>query len=439
MVEENLASTPVEVSEPGGETLAVPWTKRLKGYITVFGIWAVWAIAILGFQFVSSERMGVARPDNSREWTAEFTQANSNNGKPYLIDPMMNRQVAWDSEYYLSIAVNGYEDPRMRRVETRGGMISQNYAFYPLYPLTINFFQNFLNLLPFDFTAIGRAALMGVLVSIFGTLVGCLAFYDLAKRLLDEDGAIRAVFFMLIFPSAFFFAQVYSEGLFTGLMLAVLACIGRKKWLLAALLTVPAIFARAIGLALVLPLGWAWLEDSGLLKAVLNKQKPKLTWQVFLQAGSILIPVAAYAAWSASIYGKNFHLVEDGFFGRNMFDIPRSIYAILDGLRLATSGNPQAMVLHQMEFASLILAIIASFWILRKAPGIGLYCLLALAVPIFSGSFQSNIRYVLAVPALFLMLASLGKNKAFDRGWTLVSVLLLAMETFLFTYDMWVA
>jgi hypothetical protein len=46
---------------------------------------------------------------------------------------------------------------------------------------------------------------------------------------------------------------------------------------------------------------------------------------------------------------------------------------------------------------------------------------------------------VVVIPPLFLFLGRLGRYPAFDRGWTVFSVLLLGMQTSLFTWDMWVA
>ena len=46
-------------------------------------------------------------------------------------------------------------------------------------------------------------------------------------------------------------------------------------------------------------------------------------------------------------------------------------------------------------------------------------------------------RYVLAAPPVFLYLSRLGKNPAFDRAWTIASVLLMGVLAMLFTFDMW--
>jgi hypothetical protein len=46
---------------------------------------------------------------------------------------------------------------------------------------------------------------------------------------------------------------------------------------------------------------------------------------------------------------------------------------------------------------------------------------------------------VLVIPSIFMVLSRLGKWPAFDRAWTLASVLLLGVLTTLYTFDMWVA
>ncbi len=91
------------------------------------------------------------RPDRALEWTVHETARNSQNGKPYLLDPFMNEQVSWDSEFYLSIATVGYDDRDVAWVEVGPGrLLSMNYAFYPFYPLVIRIVAAPLKLLNTD-------------------------------------------------------------------------------------------------------------------------------------------------------------------------------------------------------------------------------------------------------------------------------------------------
>jgi hypothetical protein len=48
-------------------------------------------------------------------------------------------------------------------------------------------------------------------------------------------------------------------------------------------------------------------------------------------------------------------------------------------------------------------------------------------------------RYVVAIPAIFVALAALGRNAAFDRSWALLSVLWLGLLVTLYALDFWTA
>jgi hypothetical protein len=65
--------------------------------------------------------------------------------------------------------------------------------------------------------------------------------------------------------------------------------------------------------------------------------------------------------------------------------------------------------------------------------------LATLVIALTSGVPQGMVRYVLAVPAVFLLLARLGGHPAFDRVWTVVSLLLMALLAALYSVDFWVA
>jgi hypothetical protein len=46
-------------------------------------------------------------------------------------------------------------------------------------------------------------------------------------------------------------------------------------------------------------------------------------------------------------------------------------------------------------------------------------------------------RYVLGAPALFLFLGRLGQKPAFDKVWTIASILLMGMMATMYMFDMW--
>ena len=67
-------------------------------------LWLAWFVLLYGFQWLVTTRLQVKQPDEAVSWSSGETMPHSNDGKIYLLEPFMNRQVAWDSEYYVGIA-----------------------------------------------------------------------------------------------------------------------------------------------------------------------------------------------------------------------------------------------------------------------------------------------------------------------------------------------
>jgi len=406
---------------------------RSSSLRTIVLIWALWAVIIIGFQTIVQSRYQPNRPDRALEWTPNETARNSQRDKPYLVDPFMNNQVSWDSEFYLSIGTVGYDDPDIRVVETSGGDFSMNYAFMPLYPLTIRVVRAPLTLL--GLTPIATSTLAGVIISLIGTLAGMIALYDITRDELEDRGGVRTAFYLLIFPTSFFLAQVYTEGLFIGLAFSSLALLRRDQILPAAILAALATWTRSVGALLVIPLALSWLKLIDWRSFSLRRPLPT----VVLNGALVLLPVAAYLIWQA-LLGRPFQLVDTTWFGRNLFDFSKT----LEGFEFAVDqflngGNMQMRVYYGIEFTAVIFAIVSCLLIVRRYPALAIFGLGALFIPLTSGAPQSLVRYVLVMPGLYVVLSRWGRNEAFDRAWTVFAVLLMGMLLALFTFDMWVA
>src|SRR5260221_6947730 len=77
-------------------------------------VWLGWAVLMVGFQDWVQARFQLQRPDTVMDWTASWTTGSTAARHPYLQSPGMKGHAAWDSEFYISIALHGYEDPAMR-------------------------------------------------------------------------------------------------------------------------------------------------------------------------------------------------------------------------------------------------------------------------------------------------------------------------------------
>ncbi len=391
-------------------------------------LWLAWAAILIGFQELVPARLQLQRPDRVLGWTPSETRADSQNDQPYLIDPALNTHVSWDSEFYLSIAATGYDDPNVRTLPRRNRpVISLNYAFFPLYPHAIRLVALPLGLLAASL--IGTLTLAGLIVSLLGTLAGMLALYDLARPELEDSGAMRAIFYLLIFPTGFFLAQVYSEGLFVGLAFGSLALLRRKQWFFAAILAVLAVWTRAVGIALVIPFALAWFEEA---------RYESRDWRTVWTGLCALAPAAAMLVWRYSSLGYANALVEDEFFGRGFLLIDKSISGWAAVLSSLGRALPETRVYYGLELALILLALIACLATWRSDPGISAFGLAVLIISLTSGVPQSLGRYVLVIPSIYLFLSRLGKNVVFDRAWSLASVLLMGLSVTLYTVDMWV-
>lgn len=397
-------------------------------------LWLIWAVIILGFQWIVTTRLGIERPDLAVPWTSSETLRFSNKGKIYLLEPMMNRQVAWDSEYYVGIAAAGYDDPEAGAVTNpqNGNVVIKNYSFFPFYPYVMKIVAWPLGL--FGLNAIAAASLAGVIVAVLGTLAGMLTLWDLTRDIFDEEGSNRAVFYALIFPTAFFFAMVYTEGLFIGLVCGALALSKRGHWFWAGTLGLFAAWTRAHGAALALPFLIVWAMQVKWREPI----KEQLHWKWFAQGACALLPLIGYVIWRYSALGMGWAELQVFYFGRGLMSIGQSLDGFRSAYEYARDTGNSALIYFAIEVGSILMAFVASIWLIRRDPPVALFSLAVVLLSVFSGSAQSMARYMLIVPALYIFLAHLGKNKTFDHAWTLFSILLLGMEATLFAFDMWV-
>ena len=393
--------------------------------------WLAWAVLLCVYQEMVVARYGVARPDFAVFWTPTETMSDSQNNKPYLMDPFLNTHVSWDSEFYLQQAVGSYSDTRVRQIDSPNGPVSLGYAFYPFYSFTMRLLAYPLQVFSLD--EIATATLAGVLVSLLGALAAMLALADMAKPWLDESARLRAAFYLVIFPSGFFLAQVYTEGLFVGLAFWCLALIRREKLLAAGVLAAAAVWTRAVGVALVIPLLWSVFER-------IRSDRIAIIGRASAAGGAAaVLTLGAFAGFWFSKLGINFRFMESNYFGRGFLLFEQTWTTWSSQLSDAfNKHNTQAIVYNVIELIVIALSLALALALIRKYPGVALFSLAVWVISFFSGSPQSVSRYLLAMPTTFLALARLGKSEVFDRAWSLASILVMGMMAALFSFDMWV-
>jgi Mannosyltransferase (PIG-V) len=411
----------------------------------VFLVWLGWAALMLAFQAWAPARFELARPDTVLDWTGSWTNADAARRHPYLQSPILKGHAAWDSEFYVSIALHGYEDPAMRaaspnstpEAEIAGAKrdhptwVSLNHAFFPGYPFAMGLLAR--PLAAAGMAPVSAATAAGVIVSLLAALGAMIAIADLARREDEPAGetggavaaaqgdGLRAAFYLAIWPAAAFLAQVYSESLFLALSFGALAFLRRGAWGWAAALAVGAVFTRATGVLLIVPFGLTWMADR-------ERTLPR--------AALAAAPLIAYLAWRL-VFGADFDFTETKYFGRFPLALGASWDAWKDALDTLLTGEPKQRAYYLLEFGGAAAGIAASVLMLRRDLALALYGLAILAVTMTSGDALGMHRYVIGLPALFLVPAMLGRNAVFDRVWTLGCCLGLALLTLLFTFGFW--
>jgi Mannosyltransferase (PIG-V) len=163
----------------------------------------------------------------------------------------------WDAEWFLRIARDGYDE--------------LSAAFFPLYPALVSLF--------------GSSIVWGTLLSLVAAGLGAWCVSRIAEDVLGEDGARDTILILALFPTAFVFTAVYSDGLFLLLSAASFLSARRGNPWLAGIAGALAVATRSMGLAL--------------LPALVYLLWPRTRREIWRLAPLLLLPaaLAAYALY----------------------------------------------------------------------------------------------------------------------------------------------
>lgn len=354
-------------------------------------------------------RFELAKPDYAYSWTSEMTTGDVDGpgAGPWF-------HARWDSWRYVEIAQHGYSDIKLA-------------TFFPGYPILMRTLDEaslrwiFPKANPRD-----RMALSGVIVScLMSGLAAVLVFQFLYERLQDETDAFRSTFYMLIFPTAMFLAQLYTESTYLAVSAAALLMMYRRQLWVAGIIAAYAAITRPTGVLLALPMGTIWLDHWWR-----GEDLPRHTLL------PILLPVIAFFGfntWLGNQGLNTFQAQED--FGRHFLQpLALCIFAQQVGW-LAT--NAAGTIAVGLDAVLTLFATALSIREWKWHPGLALYGLAAIWLPLGTGQLVSQNRYVLIVIPIYLVLARWGRNPTFDRIWTMLSLVLFGMYTILYTHGFW--
>lgn len=314
-----------------------------------------------------------------------------------------------DVNWYLGIAEDGYEK---RAFEDS---VPHNWAFFPVFPVIVRL-ASYIT---------GEYALTGMFISHLCFLIGLYLLHRVALlfgfSMADAD---RAVFYLGVFPSSYFFSLPVSESVFFMITLSSFYFARREKWLLAGLLGALASGTRVTGVLLLPALAVLYWE----------MYRPISSFSKLRKSGLALLLVPA------GLLGFMFYLrVITGNFmaftgiqiawGRRLSPFWMVLIEYL--------GNPAEIGAYWnfklLNFVATVLALTCSVVLVRqKRFALALYTCISVLIATSTATLQSQARYTVVLFPVFLVLAVFGRNHWIDQTVRTISIALLGLMTALF-------
>ncbi len=360
----------------------------------------------------------------------------------YLLQPWRN----WDGHWFALIAERGYAyDPFVS-------------AFYPLYPLLLRGGARLLD---------GRVELAGVLISNAAFLGALVVLYRLIQIDFPRPVARRALLYLALFPTSYYFSALYSESLFLLLSVACLYAARRDRWWPAGVCGFLAALTRTHGALLLLPLAILFLRQQG--------WRPwRWSWRA-TPAPLALVPAGlmSYMAYLRYLWDDPLVMLraQRGWdrYSATPLETLREGWSQVDGCAVRDWGvgvdfcwaerfraHPNLATIRDLNWrwalsesdavefvATLLLLAIVLIAFRLLPPAYSAYLAAGTILPLWSPSIvhplMSMHRFALILFPAFIVLALLGRRRPVHGALIVVSALLLAFFTIQFASWLWVA
>ena len=252
---------------------------------------------------------------------------------------------------------------------------------------------------------VGNTYIAALLVSNVSLLIGAWFLYKLVEQYHNGAMARRAVLFLFLFPTAYVFSCLLTEGLFLALSVGAWYYASQRNWLLAGALGMASAMTRMVGLVMAPLLALEYLRQR---QWHLARIRPDVLWIGLVPVGLGVVMATGYTLtdnpWkfvdAQNVWGTR---------SNPLWTLWKSLETAWQSplvLRDAAHNSPLAMGYGAI---SAIVAIGVLLWG-RKQIGM-LLCLWSLAQILISlashiRSAQSMPRYLAVIFPLFMILAS---------------------------------
>lgn len=304
--------------------------------------------------------------------------------------PPIEVLASWDGGWYLRIAANGYAD-RLDLSTPMTDQITGSLAFFPIYPLLIRFVSGLTG---------ANSAWAGVVISLVAGAVAAAGIAVLASDWAGPRVGVLAALLWAAAPMGVVASMVYTEALFTAVVVWTFVALRRNSWVLVAVLGLAAGLTRPTGIALgtavaVYVIGICW-RARGRETREPESDSPGVVVPV-VAAGLALAGTPLFWLWVAYRAGRwdAWFAVQDAFWG-SRFDGGASLMRLVGSL---LRGQPPPDVSAMAVTTLMCLLAAASLLVLAVRARVWwpmlVYTAISLAMVIGSaGYFSSKLRFL---------------------------------------------
>lgn len=334
------------------------------------------------------------------EYVSSASYINSQNPVNYFLwSPWAN----FDAVHYLSISTYGYT--------------LYNAVFFPLFPIVVKIFS-----LPFGKLQIldPRQFFVALaLVSVFFFL--SLVFLNKLLSLdYKKNIAFQTILFILVFPASFFYATIYSESLFLLLLILSFYFARKRKWLLSGLFSFFLASTRFVGIAIFPALVYEFWKSE---KTIFRKS--------FMPLLLGPLGLASYALFNYIMWKNPIHFIQAQEWFANSRSthsivlLPQTLFRYFKILSTIPSYQYEwRIALLELSVFIFVCLLLFIAWRKKVRTSYLIFSVIALLIPLSTGTLTGFPRYVLPIFPAFIALA-LVKKKFFKILYFVAGIVLL--------------
>ena len=351
-------------------------------------------------------------------------------GSLLINNNLVQNWVHWDGWWYVDIVKNGYDtnyplvSPENIVCNQGSGACQRNFAFFPLYPVSINALHSVSGL---------SVELAGILLSNLAFLGCVFLLFKLAKQLFNSKVAFVAGLLFVLSPLSYIFSGLMTESIFTFLLLLTILLSVNKKYFLAGLVGGLLSATRNTGVLVLIPMimiYWKQNKDNFNLR--------QLNWKVIL--GLLMVPtgIIIYALYLNYLVADPLAFIHIQAFWEKpvngihpLLAIPFSIFDYsLEG----------SLKIHIYDLIWFFGALTIFFVGLRKKliPFYLNSIILWIFVPLMAGTMVALPRYISVLFPIYLIIGKLLDGKSRIIYICIISFICLLILSYFYILGLWI-